>query len=368
MSQDTSYHNKHLPWLDLIRFLSAFTILAAHYRAASFVEYGLLPAENQNYFTQLFYLLTRGGGGVLIFFVLSGFFIMGRGIEKCKAHSFSLRKYAVDRFARIMLPLSSALLLLVIVNYVCGFQFSWINIILNLFSLQGVLCEPAVGPLWSLSYEVWFYILFGATAQIITNSTNEIKTANPSLGVIYCVAVVCVSFIVFTKLSSYYLFMWIMGGLTYIIPMRKSTWILTFSLIGLVSSQLLMELVKNSRSIPFAIDIPMPVVELIFALFCCMFIKQVCQFTPKGKSAVVVNRIGTYLANFSYTLYLTHMVVLKLMINYGMPKSNVINAESIILYALEIVTALVVAYLIYLMFERHTRQLKNFILAHTQRK
>lgn len=178
-SNNIADKNNHLPWLDLVRFLAAMVVLIGHYRAQSFVEYGLLANSDKNLLTQSFYLLTRmGGEAVLMFFVLSGYFIMGRGIEKCQQGTFDIRKYSVDRFARIMLPLVSVLVLLVLVNYMCGFSFSWFAIVGNLFSLQGVLCGPAVGPLWSLSYEVWFYILFGAFAWLI--AINSKKCSRPT--------------------------------------------------------------------------------------------------------------------------------------------------------------------------------------------
>ena len=44
----------HYYWLDLIRFLAEFLVLSSHFRGAFFVEYGLLPAEQQNAFISFF--------------------------------------------------------------------------------------------------------------------------------------------------------------------------------------------------------------------------------------------------------------------------------------------------------------------------
>lgn len=360
--------NNQLPWLDLVRFIAAMVVLIGHYRAVSFVEYGLLADGDKNIITQSFYLLTRmGGEAVLMFFVLSGYFIMGRGIEKCRQGTFDIRKYSVDRFARIMLPLVSVLALLVAVNYQCGIRFSWLTIVGNLFSLQGILCGPAVGPLWSLSYEVWFYIMFGAVAWLILKTQNETsKHYAPRRwgGVICCVLVVWVSFTVFTELSAHYLFIWCMGGLAYLIqPKHRSRLMLILSLIGIAVFVLLMEFAKESRSLDIMIPIKIEIIEIVLAMFCCLFIRQLCMFPPKRQIAVKINKTGTYLAKFSYTLYLTHMVILQLLIYLGMPQSADINIRTLVLYIIELAIALIAAYAIYWVSERRTHEVKRFILS-----
>jgi len=367
---NNGYSAKQMPWLDLVRFIAAFIVLIGHFRAQSFVEYGLLPVEDKTVLTQIFYLLTRmGGEAVLIFFVLSGYFIVGRGIEKCQQGQFDLRKYTVDRFVRIMLPLISALLLLVVVNYVCGINFSWVTILGNLFSLQGVICGPAVGPLWSLSYEVWFYILFGASAYLIATCSKSVEDKSGHVtvcggGVICCATMVLLSFIVFTKLSPHYLFIWCMGGFAYLIrPKKRSRMMLILSSIGIALSVLLMEFAKESRSLECTISVRMEVIEIVLAMFCCLFIRQICMFPPRHKIAVKLNKAGSHLAKFSYTLYLTHMVVLRLFIYIGMPQSASLDVQAFGLYIAELALALVAAYIIYWLFERRTYKVKRFILA-----
>jgi len=368
MQQRNHYNNlrvdNQLPWLDLVRFVAAFVVLIGHYRASAFVEYGLLPDDNKNIFTQMFYFMTRmGGEAVLVFFVLSGYFIMGRGIVKCQQEIFDIKKYTVDRVARIMLPLVSALLLLVIVNYVYGIGFSWLTILGNLFSLQGVLCGPAIGPLWSLSYEVWFYILFGAFAWLLTaNSVNRSRIIS-CRGGCFCLLIIVLAFMVFTKLSPHYLFIWCMGGLAYYVrPHKKSRLILYASFIGIVMMTLLMQISKESRSMESFVCIDMRLIEIGLAVFCCLFIRQLCLFPPKCKLAVKISRLGTYLARFSYTLYLTHQTIFIILEQLGVPKSQEINIQSIGLYVAELVIALIAAYAIYLLFESRTNVVKRHLM------
>ena len=51
----------HFYWLDLVRFLAAFAVMAGHFRGAFFVEYSLLPEAQQNIFVFIFYSVTRLG-------------------------------------------------------------------------------------------------------------------------------------------------------------------------------------------------------------------------------------------------------------------------------------------------------------------
>lgn len=95
---------KHYYWLDSLRFLTAFTVLLVHARASSFVEYGALVEKNI-YIAVGFAISRLGNEAVLVFFVLSGFFVGGKVIEKTLKGDFSLSQYAVDRSVRIFLPL-----------------------------------------------------------------------------------------------------------------------------------------------------------------------------------------------------------------------------------------------------------------------
>lgn len=124
------------------------------------MDYTSLPIEQQTYANFGFYALTRlGQEAVLIFFVLSGFLVGGRSIEKLCNGTFQGRNYAIDRFVRIMLPLASALLLYIPVAIWRGADVEWANWFGCWFSLQGIYTGACIEPLWSLSYEVWFYIV-----------------------------------------------------------------------------------------------------------------------------------------------------------------------------------------------------------------
>lgn len=95
----------HYYWLDAIRFIAAFMVLFSHTRNDFFMAYGELPVEQQSFFSFAFYLLGRlGHEAVVVFFVLSGFLVGGRGIERIMSGNMDVRSYAIDRFSRIYPP------------------------------------------------------------------------------------------------------------------------------------------------------------------------------------------------------------------------------------------------------------------------
>ncbi|MDC1505565.1 acyltransferase family protein [Winogradskyella sp.] len=207
---------KHLPWLDLFRFIAAFEVLAAHTRGFLFVEYNALISESKTTFTAAFFALTRmGSEAVIIFFVLSGFLVGGKSIERLNNGTFRNKDYIIDRMVRIILPLIPALLLTIICEFIASKSVSLIELVGNLFSLQGILVKPLSGnaPLWSLSYEFWFYLLLFFVGGMLL---SKVKNWVWFLGIVLVL-------IVFTVLNAAYLFCWIIGAAVYLYKSKKKS-------------------------------------------------------------------------------------------------------------------------------------------------
>lgn len=346
-------------WLDVIRFLSAFLVLVAHFRGAFFVEYGMLPEADKGIGSFLFFSITRlGHEAVLVFFVLSGFLVGGKTIDRIRNNTFDIRSYSIDRGVRIMLPLFSATLLVIMDNMIRGISNDWSIIIGNLLSLQGVIVPPSVEPLWSLSYEVWFYIFIGCIGVIFMTSDKKTKNLSP---IIILLILGCM---VFTKLNPIYLIVWLVGAFAYIIPLpRKNTWKMLLWLSLVLCSCVLLQIKSESRSLealPWKYYLPnKQCCELLFTFAFVGFMRQIVQFVPKTRVSALLNRWGTTLAAFSYTLYLTHMQVRNLLLYIGFPKSQSFNVQTISLLFVELIIALSFAYGIYWCFEKRTKIVKD---------
>lgn len=354
----------HFYWLDLIRFLAAFAVLACHFRGAFFVDFGSLPPSQQNIFTSIFFGVTRlGHEAVLVFFVLSGFLVGGKSLIRIHNQTFQPFNYALDRAVRILLPLFSSLLLFAIVCWISGIPFSFPTAIGNLLSLQGILCPVSFETLWSLSYEVWFYIIMCGIGYCFVNKGNW----KVFLGIF----TVSVCMIVFTKLEAFYLFIWILGALAYFIAPCRNRWITIFSILASLIMVALLQ-ITSASNIDIANNELSSVfrqgIEVFSGLIFSICLSQVIQFAPSSKAGIKLNIWGSKLAAFSYTLYLTHIPIRDLLIYLGAPKSETLSLMSITLFLCWLGVAMVVAYAIYFVFERNTNVVKKGIKSFLQKR
>ena len=94
------------------------------------------------------------------------------------------------------------------------------QLVWNLFQFQGIICEHLDGnpPLWSLSYEVWFYILAGSLSTLYVNRAVT-RRVHPITIVAFAMALV--SAWCLAMLRSVYLFCWLLGAVAYAWPIHQ---------------------------------------------------------------------------------------------------------------------------------------------------
>lgn len=171
--------------LDLIRGVSALLVLAGH--ARNFVMVDSTNVAAPNLFTKLFYLLTSvHHQAVMVFFVLSGYFVGGSVLNALAKQRFTWIEYLISRLSRLWMVLIPALFLTMIIDFF-GTKLTpdaYAGSLYHLYVSGPSLPEPAEwgvlvflanalflqewmspiygtnGPLWSLAYEFWYYILF----------------------------------------------------------------------------------------------------------------------------------------------------------------------------------------------------------------
>lgn len=347
-------------WLDLMRFIAAMMVLLSHSRGDFFGDYGNLPESQKGILTMLFFSSTRlAHEAVLIFFVLSGYLVGGRAIERLRAGTFDLRSYTLDRTVRIMLPLVSAILLYIVVMLQFGEPIDWVTCVGNLFSLQGLFVEPLVTPFWSLSFEVWFYVLMGTIAVLFTAGQNR-KGMN-----ILSLIMLTVCMLVFVRMTFSYLFIWFLGAMAYVVRPAKPSrvlaavyFLLTVALIGIL------QLTTDSVSVHIDVfdHLNRRMIEIVLSLCCCLFIQQIVMLKPGTRFSMGLNNLGTRLAAFSYTLYLVHRIVFLVLFRYWFTRDcGTVDLRSILLYILFVAIVMFVSYIIYIGFERNTDAVKRFI-------
>jgi len=352
----------HYYWLDLIRFIAAFAVMACHFRSSFFVEYSDLAPNDHNPIVFGFYFITRlGFEAVLIFFVLSGLLVGGRTIKRLENRTFRARDYAIDRFVRIMLPLIASLLLYLPICLAFDIPIIIENWLCSLLSLQGIFTDGAFETLWSLSYEVWFYILFFAIGLIFSRG----RKSKFWLGI----TILAISISVFIKLGATFLYIWLIAAIFFARYRsnnnRHNSIIISISLFITLISICLLQIGSGSHVVYSSSFIGSHLfrnylfiaIGVSFTIFSVFIIKR----KLRHKWSTLLNKYGSKLAAFSYTLYLTHVPVMRLLEGLGAPKSGEINVKSVALYLCWLSVSLVIAYLIYLLFERNTYKVKRYL-------
>ncbi len=137
-------------------------------------------------------LLRFGQEAVIVFFLLSGFVIFANEHER----AFQPEGYLIRRIRRIYPPMLAAMALSVAIaadNGTLLREFSGAELVGNLLNLQdvsslkpGVWFDAFMGndPLWSLSYELAFYLVFPFTLRL--HKTNS--HASHIIGLVCCLA------------------------------------------------------------------------------------------------------------------------------------------------------------------------------------
>lgn len=163
-------------------------------------------------------LFRFGQEAVLVFFLLSGFVIFANERTRVERPA----GYYLRRLRRIYPPmilamtLSTILWALGLINAV----FSWESLFGTLFALQdidflkpGVITDPYLGndPLWSLSYEIFFYLAFPLVMVAWRRSIMITRWAVPALAI--CAYATYLSFPNHLSLVIAYFLMWWAGAM-----------------------------------------------------------------------------------------------------------------------------------------------------------
>ena len=186
MAAPNDRHEALAIYLDLLRWVAAFAVLLAHVRHLVLVD--LKFAVQPSVAIKAFYLVTGfGHEAVIVFFVLSGYLVGGTTLQKWQRSGVDLGGYFAARISRIYTVLLPALFLGVVLDQVgltwfdvshiysdptsyrtvsmpepIGARLTPMTLAGNVLMLQGI-AVPVLGsngPLWSLSWEWWYYCLF----------------------------------------------------------------------------------------------------------------------------------------------------------------------------------------------------------------
>lgn len=183
-------------FLNLARWFAACLVVVHHVRHLIVVDYQY--AVHPNLLDKGLYFITGyGHESVVIFFVISGFLVGGISLDRWRTKGPDMAAYASARISRIYTVLIPALLIglgldmvglhwfnqsemytnsmkfhTISLNHAIDGTMNLATLAGNFFMLQGI-ATPTLGsngPLWSLSYEWWYYCIFACLAAAATGT------------------------------------------------------------------------------------------------------------------------------------------------------------------------------------------------------
>lgn len=261
--------------------------------------------------------------------------------------SFQLRDYAIDRLARIWVPLVPALALSAVLGQRPESALTWIG---NLIGLQGVIVPTfgGNGPLWSLAYEIWFYVLVYAIAR------QALHTSLDFLALL----MLAVSALVFTKLELQYLACWLIGAMFYVRPHKLPVFLGliiagVLAIVAIIGTQMTGAglMVTSSGN---------PGLRATFEILLAIATGVGCSSLVLTRSSRIAS-LSTPMAAFSYTLYLTHYPLLLALRDWGWQRIGVLDVRAYGIYTGVVAACLIIAWMLYWPFERNTVSIKSAV-------
>ncbi len=336
------------------------------------------------------------GIGVYIFFLLSGFLISYSVFKKYNDPKYNFSTYFIDRFSRIYcaflpaivfvwildsqilsVPITTPLEQLNDLDWLASFSeklnfYTGVGNILMMqdFPLFQVARAAGVSdthlfidtfgsgrPFWTISIEWWTYMLFGGIVLF------HIRNRNP----VTILSAIIVGFVAIEPLYHFVggpfqslTMLWVLGMLACLLylnmdrwqflPKEKMRWyaftIFLFSLFLMLA-----------RAVTIHFDGLSSLLELQFGVYLALTVFSFLLVASKEyKLPTFISKVIRFTANYSYSLYLVHYTVLiHLYVRFPGHEYN------LAFFGLAILASNIAAIILWYLFERHYRQVGNWL-------
>lgn len=330
-----------------------------------------------------FYFLTGlGHEAVVVFFVISGFLVGGLSLQRAVLKRFDMASFFINRFARIYTVLFPALIFGALLDYM-GYTFlnnsqiytdsaqyktdslnfvianslSFATFVGNLFMLQGS-TVPSFGsnsPLWSLAYEWWYYCVFAFAATLYFSDSRWVR--------IFCISAILMLFALLSHPILLWAAVWALGVLAWLY--WKSSLPKPHPLVSLaifLGALVLSRRSHSSENVDTDGNHANIGRDLMLGFGYCLLLASMLTAKMEPRFA----SLNRTLANFSYSLYLSHFPALIFIVAclYPVFGRAILQQPSFQTfgYAAAISTALILcAFGFYSLTEAHTDRLRRWL-------
>ena len=374
-------------FLNLARWSAASIVFLGHLRDPLFIGYLSIPAADRTLAVKLWYFATGWhGAAVIIFFVLSGYLVGGVGCAKVSVVRFSALEYAIDRVTRLFVAYWPALLLTALLDVIgmkflsnvgfwdhtqamlvekihaAAFQkyFTWQLFVANAAMLQTFVTDSfgSNQPLWTISAEFWFYVVFGVFLAAGNTSARMVRIGLCTIAIIAAI-MLGPNFIPLFGL-------WLVG-VAAAFPSHATFERPRLACLVFVAVLVVTRKYESWFSAGAGLQARNFAVALSFAWL--LLSMRTNRFHWLKRAA----RANAFMADFSYSLYLIHFPLMLFVMGvlyatgaFSAMKTGYSPVDPIGLsvYAIVIVAAYVCAYLFSLMTERQTSLLRGLLKVH----
>jgi peptidoglycan/LPS O-acetylase OafA/YrhL len=366
MNQPSAGH-KYI-WLDLFRGLAAVEVFLSHLRSLVFKSYG---SEPSGIFKKAFYFFTGfAHQAVIVFFVLSGFFITDTIFRSMDRGKFSPLGYGTDRLVRLWIVLIPGLILTFLMDttglhyfgsspaYTGIFYMGNIDVAAHLtaknlfgdiFFLQNILVSTfgSNSPLWSLSNEFWYYVLFPVSLFVIRSRKIQVKVLLTVLTILI--------FLFIGKDISLYFLIWLMGAslvwLKRNYPAPAALVRNGIIILGAVALVFCLYKIRTGTSTEDSLDF---IAAFFMAILCygCLYLDGI---------PLIPKKIISFVSGFSYSLYVIHLpLCIFLTAAFGVTQQDW-GMKNFLMYLLILILVTAVSVFFWFCFESRYIQLRTLV-------
>ncbi len=359
----------HSMLIALMRGLAAQQVAAAHLRAEIFP--GLRELADPPLAYQLLAFATAfSHQAVVVFFLISGWLVGGSLLDKL-GQPGALRGYAIDRATRLWTVLLPALVLMLAIGALTGAvdparadlsaanDYSLASFAGNVFGLQTVLVEPYAGnyALWSLSNETWYYIQFPLLLLVFAGRGRLVQLGSAAALVLLAAALPF-------PITLYFL-LWLLGAAFSRVRIDCGNVARALLVVVGVAFAVYFRLKGTNDDLkPSSFFQHLGYSVPLLALLCSLQV-PLAQRTRRMRWLA---RGAHVLSEFSFTLYVMHIPLIRLMQYAGTRylSRNALSPHAPLDYAIYAGMLLAIAgasWLSWLLFESHTFRIRRAIKA-----